>query len=203
MSRLIRRTAEEQYVYRWQSPWMVNVYSVIEGYDSEEEDTYEMDPRDLDYELGNMIDAIELDFNEDADFMSDLASDEIGVKCKLALNVDEKMITVTLTADAELTPEQEEKFTDWWEGQLSDGWGEGLEQRDLVDVSTETETMYVSEDATFEDYCEANGITIPDEEDEEEFNSVYEDYENERFDRVTKYYYYAKPWPKHFTLTKV
>ena len=48
------------------------------------------------------------------------------------------------TITAPLTPEEEKAFKDEWAGQMSDGWGEGVEQRPIRTNDPDIGDIYVS-----------------------------------------------------------
>jgi hypothetical protein len=88
-------------------------------------------------------DTIELAIKRDIDYMDAerymaeyLDDDEVGGKViSLFPSVELKGGRLWCIADIRLSgplsQEEESELKDWWEGQLSDGWGEGFEQREI------------------------------------------------------------------------
>lgn len=72
----------------------------------------------------------------------DSANDKV-ISAKLTVElIDGKVWAVMVTQQREpLTPAEQERFLDYIEGQYSDGWGEGFEQRE---IPTDEGRLYVS-----------------------------------------------------------
>lgn len=67
-----------------------------------------------------------------------------------------------------ITPGEMDELTQWWEGQLSDGWGEGFEQRE-IDVDTGTlyiepwtadDDFHIYTQREFEQYAGMQSVTV-------------------------------------------
>jgi len=64
----------------------------------------------------------------------------------LSFTLDGKESVMTVTFDSEPSSEELEKICDWITGQYSDGWGEGLEQRDFANWQEQEQVEIEDED---------------------------------------------------------
>ena len=93
-------------------------------------------------EILEYMDAIELAVRRDRDRMdqrrgmAEYLSGTLGEKVEAmfpAIEIHEETLSCVaeVTLRAPLTAEEKSELKDWWSGQLSDGWGEGFEQREI------------------------------------------------------------------------
>lgn len=194
---------EPAYSYTWQSKYKMSVDTITNTYDNADEDHEEMSLQDVidyydDVEIdgAEVIDTITSDFENCRSVLEDVLADDLGVHCTLSLDVDEDTLTITLKTDEELTSEKLKEFEDWWEGQLSDGWGEGLEQQTIAEANSEKEE-YLSDYVDIDAWAESNGIDL-----DESGIDAYDEYKNEKTVISTEIYVSIKPWPDNFKLTR-
>ena len=68
-----------------------------------------------------------------AEYVPDsLADIVVSLRPAIELHGDRLWCVADVTLSRPITPGEMGELTQWWSGQLSDGWGEGLEQREIV-----------------------------------------------------------------------
>jgi hypothetical protein len=105
-------------------------------------DLYDVRYRMHPIEAYEFMDAIELAVRRDRDRMdqkrgmAEYLSGTLGDKVEsmfpaVEFHGNELYCVTEVTLRAPLTPQEMSELKDWWSGQLSDGWGEGFEQREI------------------------------------------------------------------------
>ncbi len=204
MNRLIRRTAAENFVYVWQSIWCFNVQVIRGLYSNNEEDNYDARYDELDenieVDINDAGEKIASSFADSKADLEEIMNEDLGIAGTLELNVDENTLTIRLTTAEELPDDKQAAFADWWEGQLSDGWGEGLDGESIYEGEREEEAN-VADYADYEEWARNNDAPLDDEE--EGFDEAYEQYQEETFDILVQTWCSICVWPEHFKLTKL
>ena len=112
----------------------------------------------------------------------------------------------------ELSDDELKNFMDWFTGQCSDGWGEGLEQNEVEHTTWEDREaidncedvpQYASDCVDFEEWCKCEGYDIPEDEESEEYNDLYQEYEEAETRALVETYYFVTVWPKNFKISKI
>jgi hypothetical protein len=123
------------------------------------------------------MDAIELAIKRDRDRMDQtrgmaeyldgtLSAKVTAMFPSIEFHAEELWCVTTVTLSEPLTPEELEDLRHWWSGQLSDGWGEGFEQRE---IKVGSEELYVvpwrfGDDfiiGTEQEFCGRHGLLPP------------------------------------------
>ena len=206
MSRLIRRKAAENFTYAWQSNWCFNVQQIRGEYESNEEENYDLRSDDLEFyddldvDVNEAIQRIKSSFADNKTVLEDVLSDDLEITGTLDLTVDEDSLTIRLTTTEELSSEKQAAFADWWTGQLSDGWGEGLDGETVFE-NERNEEANVSDYADYETWARNNDAPL--DEEEEGFDEAYEQYQEETFDVLIQTWCSIAVWPQSFQLTQL
>ena len=128
------------------------------------------------------MDQIELAMRRDRDTldssrgMMEYYSDSEAVNSKvhslfpnIELRGDKLWCVAEMKLTAPLTAEETAELKEWWHGQLSDGWGESLEQREIKVPNGELYIEPWKPDQSFfidteREFCERLGLELPKEE---------------------------------------
>ena len=213
MKKYLKKLAAS-YTYKFSSPWKIGFEQIIWIFDNEpQEIKEELYPSEVDSDIyDTAVEMIENSFNDDAEMMAQVLYDQYKVPTELSIKVNDDNIITTLFTKKELSDDELKDFMDWFEGQCSDGWGEGLEQEELEHTTWEDEEaiencedvpQYASDCVDFEEWCKCEGYDIPEDEDSDEYNELYQEYEEAKTRAQVETYYNVSVWPKNFKMSKI
>ena len=198
--RLLRTAEADEHVYTFESTWAYNVYTYSdEGYETfDYNDQYHYGDQEI---LDEARATVNTYMNDDP--LDPFLEEHLGIVGHLHFELkDERTCVTTLTTAEELTDKQVADIVDWLTGQFSDGAGEGLEQQVCYEEHDD-EQQWAIDNISFEDWCTENGYDVPDEEDDDGNDALYDEYQNDRIDVRTTISYFVCLWPKDFAIRLV
>ena len=142
------------FVHKYSIPYRICIES-----DYDYEDNWYQYPPHCDY-LDDFISKAVEDFN-DADMSQYIPKDVTAISAQMYPTDDFKRLVIEIKTMIRLDDNQLKRLRDWIIGQMSDGWGEGFEQRELDRYSeTEYEPYYEEDEdgneVEYEDEIEIN-----------------------------------------------
>ena len=172
MERLIKKA--EMTSYELSSEWKFKVETLEENeYDSKED----INDFGCDYVDDEIIDKakdyILQDFNSIRNDLEQYCEEDLEIPVVFELGVYDDELILTVTTENKLNEEQKAALKGWWDGQLSDGWGEGLEDHEIYH-NEDYQNTEISEYISYDEYLEALGYN-----EEEVGDEYYDDYCNE------------------------
>lgn len=147
----------QSHEYKFDIPYRLEITP-----ESDYNPTYQYNPKQMDY-LSELEDKAMEDFNE-IDWTQytgrDRRTEDCGIISMSMSFTDEYNCIITVTTNQVLGQDKIDNIISYLTGQMSDGWGEGFEQREIAEFTTQDEEWIEDEDSDEGGYYEEVDVRV-------------------------------------------